>query len=353
MDFKAVTKQAAGVGELALQTRTARALGPLEVMVEVAAAGICGTDLEVWNWPTWLSSRMRSRLPVVVGHEFCGFVRDVGSDVTTISVGDYVSAESHVSCGRCRNCSSGREHICDNLEYVGVDVDGGFAEYVVLPMSVLRLVPREIDAACAALLEPFALAVRAVLSDGGVEGRSVLVTGLGPLGLMTMAVAHASGAETVLGVETEAYRLQFARDYTDRLDGSVVFGSDDGDAEARIRKVTGGRGVDVWLDYSGSGSALSFGLDMLARGGAARLLGTASGSVPFALPIAVMKEINLRTFHGRVGNESWPAAVQLLADDAIDLATLITHRVSLEEYATAFELLFQRRACKVLIEVKV
>jgi threonine 3-dehydrogenase len=354
MSYNAVIKRDAVSGGLELQKRELpRELGPLEVLVEVAAAGICGTDLTLWNWPTWLSNRMESRLPVVIGHEFCGHVRQVGAQVSSVEVGQYVSVESHGSCGRCVNCLIGRENICEQMEYVGFDIDGGFAEYVALPVGVIRPIPSEIKVESAALLEPFALAVRAVLADGGVEGKAVLVSGLGPLGLMTFAAAVACGAQLVVGVESSPYRLQIARNYADQIGGGIVLGSGEADDGARILKLTDGRGADIWFDYSGAEPALSLGLRVLTTGGQARLLSAPFGPVSIDLSTAVMKEIGIRTFHGRDMGTSWPFAIKLLAEKRVDLAPLITHRVPLPDYSRAFDLLFERKACKVLIEVNV
>jgi threonine 3-dehydrogenase len=354
MTFNAVIKCDAAPGGLELRRRDLPSdLGPLDVLVEVATAGICGTDLTLWKWPVWLSERMGDRLPVVIGHEFCGYVRQVGSKVTTVDVGQYVSVESHSSCGRCINCLIGRENICEHLEYVGLDIDGGFAEYAILPVNVIRPIPQEIPLESAALLEPFTLAVRAVLADGGVEGKTVLITGMGPLGLMTYAAARAYGAQTVVGVESTPYRLQLAREYADEVGCGVVLGSDETDGGDRVRKLTGGRGADVWFDYSGAESALSVGLRALAVGGEARLLGAPFGSVNIDLSTAVMKEIRIRTFHGRDMAGSWQHAISLLVERRVDLTPLITHRVTLPEYSKAFDLLFEQRACKVLIDVNV
>jgi threonine 3-dehydrogenase len=326
-------------------------LGDQEVLIEVAAAGICGTDLTIWNWPDWLSERMSASLPVIIGHELCGYVREVGSRVTGLEIGQLVAVESHASCGECVTCSAGRGHICERLRYVGLDINGGFAEYAVLPVGVVRPVPHEIGIDSAALLEPFGLAVRSVLADGGVEGKTVLVTGLGPLGLMTFAAADACGAKLVVGMESSPYRLALARDYAEQVGGGVILAADEAKDGDQVRELAGGRGVDVWLDYSGAEAALAVGIRALALGGEARLVGAPQGPVQLDLSTAVLKEINFRLFHGRDFGGTWPAAIRLLAEKRVDLTPLITHRVPLRAYARAFDLLVDRRACKVLIEV--
>ncbi|HEX4395666.1 MAG TPA: alcohol dehydrogenase catalytic domain-containing protein [Mycobacterium sp.] len=353
MSFNAVVKRDSTAGGLELgEYDLPSELGPREVLVEVAAAGICGTDLTIFNWPPWLSDRMGSRLPVVIGHEFSGHVRKVGSQVADLELGQLVAVESHSCCGQCRTCLIGRGNVCEQLEYVGLDINGGFAEYVVLPAQVIKPVPNEIGPDSAALLEPFGLAVRSVLADGGVKGKSVLVTGLGPLGLMTCAAANACGAEHVIGIESAEYRLELARNYLGNRASVVVLATEDAQDGRRVRELAGPGGVDVWLDYSGAESALELGVRALAVGGEARLVGAPQGPVRLDLSTALLKEINFRLFHGRDLDSSWPAAISLLAEKRVDLAPLITHRVPLRDYSRAFDLLRNRQACKVLIDVK-
>lgn len=347
--FVAVTKCRDEAGGFALARRPEREPGPSEVLVEVHASGLCGTDLEIWRWPSWLSGRMATRLPVTVGHEFAGHVRGLGAGVEGLAEGDFVAVESHISCGRCRTCASGRAHICERLTYVGVDIDGGLARHAVLPADVLRPLPDTVDPDSAAMLEPFGLAVRSVLCDGGVAGRSVLVTGLGPLGLMTMAAADVSGATRVIGLESNPDRLTYALGYTERAGLGTVLDANADRLEARVRRLVDGRGVDVWIDFSGAEAAIAFGIDGLVVGGSARLLGTSSGRVPFDLSPAVMKEIAFHTLHGR-DEAAWPAAIALLAERQVDLSGLISHRLPLERYEEAFELLLAGKACKVLMD---
>lgn len=346
----AVAKSRAEPDGFALRRQPDREPGPSEVLVEVHAGGLCGTDLEIWQWPGWLSDRMAPLLPVTIGHEFAGHVRAVGAGVEGLAVGDFVAVESHISCGECRTCTSGRWHICERLTYVGVDIDGGLARHAVLPEIVLRPLPDTVEPDSAAMLEPFGLAVRSVLCDGGVEGRSVLVTGLGPLGLMTMAAAGVSGATEVIGLESNPDRLAWAHGYAEQTGAGTVLDATADGLEARVRGLTDGRGVDVWVDFSGAEAAIAFGINQLVMGGSARLLGTSFDRVPFDLSPAVMKEISFHTVHGR-DDASWSAAIDLLAERRVDLSGLVSHRLPLERFAEAFELLLAGKACKVLLSV--
>jgi threonine 3-dehydrogenase len=345
-----VAKSRPEAGGMDLHRRPAPEPGPSEVLIDVHAGGLCGTDLEIWMWPDWLAGRMSKRLPVIIGHEFAGHVRQVGADVAGFAPGDLVAVESHISCGTCRTCSSGRAHICERLSYVGIDIDGGLAAQAVLPAGVLHTVPPDTPPDAAAMLEPFGLAVRAVLTDGGVDQRSVLVTGLGPLGLMTLAVAAQLGASQVIGVESNAERLRFARGYAERIPGAVILDATGSGLGAELGRRTAGTGIEVWVDYSGADAAIAFGIEQAAVGASARLLGTAFGPVAFDISPAVMKEISFRTLHGR-DDEAWSVAIALLAQRRIDLAGLVSHRLPLGRYDEAFRLLFEGRACKVLIDV--
>jgi threonine 3-dehydrogenase len=345
--FGAVVKDTPTEGGLSLRQMSPRRLGDDEVLIKVAAAGICGTDLKIWKWPAWVEARMAPHLPLTLGHEFCGYIEDIGSNCDAGLIGAYVAVESHIGCGTCAYCLDGREHICLNLRYVGLDVDGGLAEYSVVPCKTVHRLPAEIPVESAAMMEPFALATRAVISQSVVD-RSVLISGLGPLGLMSMAVASASGAATVIGIERNPDRIEFARHYVQRMHNAVVLDSTSPGLDNSVADLVGGHGVDRWIDYSGAAQAISLGIKVIARGARVNLLGTAGKPVPVSLDEAIMKEVSFDTIHGR-DRGCWPVAEELLSSGAVDLLPLVSHRFGLDGYHEAFELLFEGRACKVII----
>lgn len=346
--MRAVVKARPGRGQLELVEREAEPPGWDEVTIAVAAAGVCGTDLEVHLWPAWLAERMGPHLPIVMGHEFSGVVESVGGGVGNVSVGDLVSVESHVACGTCRNCSTGRSHICQTLTYVGIEHDGGFADTATVRAGLVRPVSSAVPAEVAAMLEPFGLAVRAASGVGEDSGLTVLITGCGPIGLMSAACARAMGAETIIVAERQIARVEAARSLASVIGIDMVVDTSGEDLVETSRSLTDGRGVDLWVDFTGNEEALRLGIDATAPGGEARLLGTSFGPVPFELSRAIMKEVRISTIHGRLLDETWTQAIELVSSGKVDLLPLISARVDLEDFADVFESLVRGEVLKVL-----
>src|SRR5689334_4065021 len=184
-------------------------IGPNDVLVKVKVASICGTDLHIYEWDAWAQKRIRP--PLVPGHEFCGTVAAVGREVTSVKEGDFVSAEMHVNCGKCLQCRTGEAHICQNVKIIGVDADGAFAEYVVIPESNIWKLDAAIPQEYASILDPLGNAVHTVLA-GEIAAKSVAVTGCGPIGLFAIAVARAVGATSVFAIEVNEHRARIARE---------------------------------------------------------------------------------------------------------------------------------------------
>src|SRR5271155_2331119 len=184
------------------------ALGPTQVLVRVRYASICGTDLHIYGWDRWSASRIHP--PLTFGHEFCGVVEKVGDEVTTVRPGDFVSAEMHVNCGHCRPCRMGQPHVCQNVRIIGIDADGCFAEFGRIPAGNIWKIDPAIPEHYAAILDPLGNAVHTVLS-GPISGQTVAVTGAGPIGLMSIAVARACGATNIFAIEVKAHRRALAK----------------------------------------------------------------------------------------------------------------------------------------------
>src|SRR6201998_1107159 len=248
-------------------------IGPADVLVRVKAASICGTDLHIYGWDRW--SQKRIQPPVTPGHEFCGLVEKVGHEVTSVKPGDFVSAEMHVNCGHCHQCRLGEAHICQNLRIIGIDQDGAFAEFVRIPASNIWKLDPAIPEHYGAILDPLGNAVHTVLA-GPIAGKTVLVTGCGPIGLMSIAVAKACGSSTVFATETNEQRRAMAK----KMGADVVINPADTDSVARIKAETNGTGVDVLLEMSGNPAAIQQGFRALRAGGRAALLGIPTGSGP-------------------------------------------------------------------------
>src|ERR1700720_2223912 len=247
--MKALRKMQAAKG-LQMDTVAVPAIGPTDVLVRVKTASICGTDLHIYGWGRWSQGRIKP--PVTLGHEFCGTVERVGGEVRAVKPGDFVSAEMHVNCGHCHQCRLGEAHICRNLRVIGIDQDGAFAEFVKIPASnIWKLDPTAIPERYAAILDPLGNAVHTVLA-GEIAGRTVLVTGCGPIGLMSIAVAKACGSSTGFATETNETRRARAR----KMGADVVLDPSSENAVMQILADTSNTGVDVLLEMSGNPTAI-------------------------------------------------------------------------------------------------
>ncbi len=317
--------------------------GRREVLVRIQAMSICGTDLHIYAWDPW--ARQRIRPPIIVGHEFCGTVVACGADVTEVEEGAYVSAESHVTCGRCRQCRTGRRHLCQDTQIIGVDRDGCFAEYVVMPVENIWVNPPDMPPELASLQENFGNAVHTAFATD-LTARKVLVTGCGPVGLMTIMVAKAAGARTIYATDISNYRLRMARD----MGADVAINVSEQDAFSIIWEDTGGDGVDVLLEMSGAPQAIDLGFRVLRPGGEAALLGLAPSAIPFDVNNHVV--FKGATVYGIVGRELWGTWYRmrgLLSSGLVDLTKVVTHRFSLDEYEKALRVMHSGQSGKVVM----
>lgn len=314
-----------------------------EALVRVKAASICGTDVHIYAWNEWAQSRIRP--PLIFGHELAGEVVEVGEGVTRVKVGDFVSAETHIVCGECYLCLTGQQHICTNLAILGVDVDGIFAEYAAIPAQNLWICDPRIPADWASVQEPMGNAVHTALS-GEVAGKTVAVFGCGPIGLMSIGVCLACGADTVYGVDINPYRLRLARE----MGAAVAIDAGEENPVEVLMEATGREGVDVFLEMSGAPSALSQGLAALRFGGRASLLGLPAGPVEVDVTDGIVfKGATVHGISGRKMWDTWYTVSSLLRTKKVDLAPLITHNFPLERYAEGFRLMLDGQCGKVIL----
>ena len=321
-----------------------------EVLVRVRAASVCGTDVHIWEWNEWAQHRIQ-RIPMILGHELSGEVVRVGPAVRSLRVGDHVSAETHIADGTCHSCRTGRMHICENVRVLGVDRDGIFAEYAVLPERNAWRNDPDLDPSLASVQEPLGNAVHSLLPEDNVEdiaGKSVLITGCGPIGLLAIAVAKSFGAAQVIATEVNAVRSNLARRMgVDLLLNPVTEGA--GTAQ-RIRDATDGRGVDVSLEMSGHPSSLPLVFDALAPGGRVSLLGLFDGPVSLNVDDAIIfRAARVHGIFGRRMFETWYTVQRLLRQPAFreKMAQIITHRVPIRELPRAMDLIRSGEAAKV------
>src|SRR5436305_2108375 len=250
--------------------------GPTEVLVKVKVASVCGTDLHIYNWDAWAQGRIHP--PLIPGHEFCGHVAAVGREVTTVKEGDFVSAEMHVACGKCFQCRTGEPHICQHVKIIGVDANGAFAEYVVIPESNIWKLDASIPEEYASILDPLGNAVHTVLA-GEIAAKTVAITGCGPIGLFSIAVAKAVGATSVFAIEVNEHRARIARE----MQADYVLNPAKEDVDAIIMEKTGGLGVDVVLEMAGNADSIRTAFDIVRRGGRISLLGLTSKPISNAV----------------------------------------------------------------------
>jgi threonine 3-dehydrogenase len=340
--MKALRKMQPARG-LSLETANVPAVGPADVLVRVRAASICGTDLHIYGWDRWSQGRIQP--PVTLGHEFCGVVERTGEEVSALKPGDRVSAEMHVNCGRCHQCRLGEAHICQNLRIIGIDQDGAFAEFVKIPATNIWKLDPEIPEHYGAILDPLGNAVHTVLA-GAIAGQTVLVTGCGPIGLMSIAVAKACGSATVFATETNEQRRAMAK----KMGADVVLDPAEIDSVARIKAETGGTGVDVLLEMSGNPTAIQQGFRSLRAGGRASLLGIPTEAVPLDLVNDVIfKGATVQGIYGRRMYGTWVQMTALLKAKRLHLEPLFGERIALEKFESAFALLQGGLAGKILL----
>jgi threonine 3-dehydrogenase len=340
--MKALRKMQPARG-LSFETANVPAVGPADVLVRVRAASICGTDLHIYGWDRWSQGRIKP--PVTLGHEFCGVVERIGEEVSALKPGDVVSAEMHVNCGHCHQCRLGEAHICQNLRIIGIDQDGAFAEFVKIPASNIWKLDPAIPEHYGAILDPLGNAVHTVLA-GAIAGQTVLVTGCGPIGLMSIAVAKACGSSTVFATETNEQRRAMAK----KMGADVVLNPAEIDSVGRIKSETSGTGVDVLLEMSGNPTAIQQGFRSLRAGGRASLLGIPTEAVPLDLVNDVIfKGATVQGIYGRRMYGTWVQMTALLKARRLDLEPLFGERSSLEKFENAFAMLQRGWAGKILL----
>lgn len=340
--MRAVVKASAAPGAR-METVPVPAIGPRDVLVKVTAATICGTDMHIYNWDPWAYGRVHP--PLVFGHEFAGQVVAVGDEVSEVALGDFVSAETHIVCNRCLACRTGNSHVCENVQIIGVDRSGSYAEYVAIPATNAwkndPAMPQEV----AAVQEPMGNAVHTTLA-GDVAARHVAVIGCGPIGIFAVGVARAAGAASVIAIDVNPYRLELAM----RLGASLAIDAREEDPVATVRRVTGGHGADVVLEMSGNARAIKQGFAMIRNGGRYSMLGIPSRPVELDLADDVIfKGLTVQGISGRRMYQTWYQTSELLNSGRVDVMPVITHRFPLDRFEEAMALMNAGQCGKVVL----
>jgi threonine 3-dehydrogenase len=319
-------------------------IGINDVLIEVLRTGICGTDVHIYNWDAWAQKTIP--VPLVVGHEFVGRIVDTGGNVKDFRVGDIVSGEGHVVCGRCRNCMAGRRHLCMETLGIGVNRPGAYAEYISLPMTNVwhhdPSIPRDV----AAIFDPLGNAVHTALSFP-VLGEDVLITGAGPIGIMAAAVVRHAGARYVVITDVNPYRLELARKVKPTL-ALDVRNQTIGDAQKKLGMK---EGFDVGLEMSGNPAALRDMLANMCHGGKIAMLGIPAGEMAINWSTVIFNMLTIKGIYGREMYETW-YKMTVMIQSGLDIDPVITHRYSYSDFEKGFAAMCSGNSGKVILTWK-
>jgi threonine 3-dehydrogenase len=338
--MRALAKLQAGPGLTLTQVRKPE-VGHNDVMIRIRKTAICGTDIHIWNWDEW--ARKTIPVPMHVGHEYVGEIVKIGAEVRGFSIGDRVSGEGHVTCGHCRNCRGGRRHLCRNAVGVGVNREGAFAEYLVIPAFNAFRIPESISDDLAAIFDPYGNATHAALSFSLV-GEDVLITGAGPIGIMAAAIARHVGARHVVITDVNDYRLGLAAKMGATRVVNVV--------KTALRDVMLELGMvegfDVGLEMSGVPSAFRDLLENMNHGGKVALMGIPPPDTVIDWNQVIFKGLEIKGIYGREMFETWYKMVAML-QSGLDLAPILTHQFAVDDYEKAFATMLSGQSGKVIL----
>ena len=344
--MKCIVKAKPEPGGLEFQDRPVPSPGMGEVVIKQKAVAICGTDLHIYNWDAWSQSRVP--LPCIIGHEFAGHVAKVGTGVTHVKEGDYVSGEGHLVCGVCQQCRTGMGHVCESWKGLGYDIDGAFCEYLLFPAANIVHNDPDVDPGMASIQDPLGNAVHTVFAQDCVA-KKVAVFGVGPVGALAVAVLKAIGADTIFAVgRKNQYRLDLAK----ACGAHHIIRGVDTDPVAYIMDHTDGKGVDVVLEISGNPNAFQNALDVVKAAGHISVIGTSNKDyeVNFAKDV-VFKAVNIHGITGRKIWDTWYKMKGLFASGNLDVSKVITHRLPYAEYEKGFEIMQVGNCGKVVLDL--
>ena len=320
-------------------------IGSNDLLVKVHAAAICGTDIHIYQWNEYASSRIK--LPLLFGHEYAAEVVEVGNSVTNFKKGDRVAAETHVPCGYCYQCTTGLQHICEDMKILGVHMDGAFSEYAVLPAACAWKLDPSISYDIGATMEPFGIGVHS-MSKTKPAGKKVIVFGCGPIGIYAQMVAKLSGAEYVIAVDVTKERLDLAR----TMGADIILSPKEVDIVDEVNNITHGAGMDIVVELTGNKAVVNDATRTLRRGGDIVLVGLYAGPVEVDLVNNVIyKEANVYGVTGRIMWDTWWTAQSMILSGKIDLDPVITHYFDLNKFDEALQLAESATTGKIVFKV--
>lgn len=340
MKMKALVKSKAEEG-LWLEEVDAPEVGLNDVRIKILKTSICGTDVHIWNWDEW--ARKTIPLGMIVGHEFVGVIESYGANVHDYKVGDLVSGEGHIVCGRCRNCLAGRRHLCAHTTGVGVNRDGAYAEYLTIPVTNVWPADPSIPLELLSSFDPLGNATHTALAFS-VLGEDVLITGAGPIGIMAAAIAKHCGARYVVITDVNEYRLELARKI-----GVTVAVDVRHESIADVQKKLGMKeGFDVGLEMSGNPAAFRDMIANMCHGGNIALLGILPKTV-IDWDYVVFNGLTIKGIYGREMYETWYKMTAML-QSGLDVQQIITHRFHYTEFEKGFDVMRSGQSGKVVLD---
>lgn len=339
--MKAIVKNFDGLGLNMLDIKEPSSVGENEVIVEIDAVSICGTDLHIYNWDSWAKSRIK--IPRIIGHEGTGKIVEVGKNVSNLKIGQRISFESHIPCFECYQCKTGKMNICSNLRLLGVDVDGLFRKYICVPSFIA--IPNDLGYE-AAILEPLGNAFHC-LQRVDVSGKYIGILGDGPIAIFLFYYAQKFGAAKIFLVGASKYRMNIAKNINS--DDHLILDFFEEDVVGLIRSHTKGRMLDVVFEMAGSKSTIELGLNLLTFGGKFVAFGILPDKIELDYNSLIFKAIDIISINGRIIFDSWLTMLDVVKKE--DLQKFITHYIEFKDYQKAFSLLLNKEALKIIIKL--
>ncbi len=338
--MKALVKAHAEKG-IWMQDMPEPTVGINDVKIKIKKTAICGTDLHIYKWDEW--SQKTINTPMIIGHEYVGVISEMGDGVKHLEVGDRVTGEGHIACGHCRNCRRGKLHVCENTIGVGVDRDGAFAEYLVIPADNVIKLDERISDEMAAIMDPFGNATHTALSFP-VLGEDVLITGAGLIGSMATAICRFAGARNIVVSDISDYRLALAKKMGATMTINPAKGETIEGAIAELKM----HGFDIGLEMSGSPQAFDSMITNMYNGSKIALLGILPNTTTVDWSKIIFKALTLKGIYGREMWETWYQMEQMLIS-GIDLSPIITHRMHIDEFQEGFDIMESGQCGKVIL----
>jgi len=339
--MKALVKKFPGKG-LVFEDVPDPVAGDNDVKIKIHKTAICGTDLHIYNWDEW--SQKTIETPRVIGHEYVGEIVEIGKNVHNWEIGEIVSGEGHIVCGKCRNCLAGNGHLCSETVGVGVNRDGAFAQYLVIPQENVRRCEKDIPEEMYAIFDPFGNAVHTALSFD-VVGEDVLITGAGPIGIMAAAVCKFVGARHVVITDIKDERLELAKE----LGIKHTVNTAKENLRDVMNKLSIKEGFDVGLEMSGSEAALNSMIEYMVHGGRIALLGLLKESSRVDWTKIIFNGLLIKGIYGREMHETWYKMAAMI-QGGLDISKIITHRMDITDYEKGFEAMNSGNCGKVILD---